>query len=621
MSNEPRTLCDIFTIAASSGKPNLLISKVNGAWKPISAADFGFTVRALSLGLNGLGVQPGDRVAILSENRPEWAMADYATLCAGAWSVPIYPTLPAGQIAPLLNDCGAKAIFVSNLEQLGKILTIKAQVPDARPRHPHRRQPAGGAGVHHVPRVVDRGRATLEMSPAVFDQRAGRVKSEDVATIIYTSGTTGEPKGAMLTHGNLVSNAVTGCEVIPFTADAVALSFLPLSHVFERMLDYAYLYKTASIAYAESIDKLAANFTEVNPHCFGAVPRVYEKVHAKILAKAEAGSPIKKKIFAWAVAVGRERVPFVTEGRPLPAGLARKAKIADALVFKKIRAALGSNFRFAVSGGAPLSKDLAEFFVGAGVAIYEGYGLTETSPVITVNGPGRWRLGTVGKPLRGVEVKIAADGEILTRGPHVMKGYFNKPQATAEAIDAEGWFHTGDIGDLTDGFLAITDRKKDLIVLAGGKKAAPQPIENELKKSPYVALPDRRRGPAEISGGPHRPELRPAQGVGGDRRPGRPLGRDRRSSGHPRALPARDRRVQRRKAAPRADPRVRPPAVRPDDRGRLHHADPEGQAADPREPLPLPDRGDVRGGRAIPCRVRSSSSTACERPMLAPERS
>ncbi len=490
MSSEPRTLCDIFVAAASCGKPNLLISKVNGAWKPISAGDFGFTVRALSLGLNGLGVQPGDRVAILSENRPEWAMADYAILCAGAWSVPIYPTLPAGQIAPLLNDCGAKAIFVSTLEQLGKILTIKAQCPTLDHVILVDGKPPGEAGYTTFHAVVDRGRPTLEMSPAVFDQRASRVKPEDIATIIYTSGTTGEPKGAMLRHSNLVSNAVTGCEVIPFTADSVALSFLPLSHVFERMLDYAYLHKGASIAYAESIDKLAANFLEVNPHCFGAVPRVYEKVYAKIMAKVDAGSPIKKKLFHWAVSAGRARVPYLERGEAVPGALARKLKIADALVFKKIRAALGTNFRFAVSGGAPLSRDLAEFFIGAGVMIYEGYGLTETSPVITVNGPGRWRLGTVGKALRGVEVRIAEDGEILTRGPHVMKGYFNKPEASAETIDKEGWFLTGDIGHLTaDGFLAITDRKKDLIVLAGGKKAAPQPIEGELKKSPFVGVP------------------------------------------------------------------------------------------------------------------------------------
>jgi len=490
MSREPRTLCDIFTAAAETGKPDLLISKVAGQWQPISARDFGFTVRALSLGLNALGIQPGDRVAILSENRPEWAMADYAVLCAGAWSVPIYPTLPAAQVAPLLNDAGVRAIFVSNLEQLGKVLTIHGQCPALEhvillDGHP---PPEPGFWTFHA--VVDRGRPTLEMSPALFEQRAGRVRPEDVATIIYTSGTTGEPKGSMLTHSNFVSNVVAGCEVIPFTADAVALSFLPLSHVFERMLDYAYLHKGASIAYAESVDKLAANFTEVNPHCFGAVPRVYEKVHARIMAKVDAGSPIKKKIFAWAARVGAERVPYVTNGEALPPALARKAAIADALVFKKIRAALGTRFRFAVSGGAPLSAELAAFFVGAGVAVYEGYGLTETSPVIAVNGPGRWRIGSVGKPLRGVEVRIAADGEILTRGPHIMKGYFNKPEATREAIDPEGWFHTGDIGRLDpDGFLSITDRKKDLIVLAGGKKAAPQPIENALKQSPYIGMP------------------------------------------------------------------------------------------------------------------------------------
>ena len=489
MSTEPRTLCDIFTIAAASGKPNLLISKVGDVWKPISAADFGFTVRALSLGVNGLGIQPGDRVAILSENRPEWAMADYAVLCAGGWSVPIYPTLPAAQIAPLLNDCAARAIFVSNLEQLGKILTIKAQCPSLDHVILIEGSPPGAPGFTTFHAVVDRGRPTLEMSPGVFEQRAARVKPEDVATIIYTSGTTGEPKGAMLTHANLVSNVVTGCEVIPFTADATALSFLPLSHVFERMLDYAYLYKTASIAYAESIDKLAANFQEINPECFGAVPRVYEKVHAKIMARAEAGSGLKRRLFRWAVNVGRARVAYAERGEPLPSGLGRRAKIADALVLHKIRAALGARFRFAVSGGAPLSRDLAEFFIGAGVQIYEGYGLTETSPVICVNGPGRWRVGTVGRPLRGIEVKIADDGEILTRGPHIMKGYFNKPAATAETIDGDGWFHTGDIGKLEDGFLSITDRKKDLIVLAGGKKAAPQPIENELKKSPFIGLP------------------------------------------------------------------------------------------------------------------------------------
>jgi len=490
MTTEIRTLCDIFLSAAASGKPDLLISKVGGAWMPISAKDFGYTVRALSLGLNALGVQPGDRVALLSENRPEWAMADYAALCAGAWTVPIYPTLPAHQIAPLLNDSGAKAIFVSSLEQLGKVLTIRAQCPALDHVISIDASPPAEPGFLSFHALVDKGRPTLDMSPGVFEQRAARVKPEDVATIIYTSGTTGEPKGAMLTHANFVSNVTASCGMVPITRESVALSFLPLSHVFERMLDYAYLYRHSSIAYAESIDKLRDNFVEVNPHCFGAVPRVYEKVHGRIIDKVESGSGLKKKLFYWAVKVGAARVAYEERGRPLPAALARKAKIADKLVFSKIRHALGNRFRFAVSGGAPLARELAEFFIGAGVMIYEGYGLTETSPVIAVNGPHAWRLGTVGRPLAGVEVRIAPDGEILSRGPHIMKGYFNKPRATAEAIDSEGWFHTGDIGHLDeDGFLAITDRKKDLIVLAGGKNVAPQPIESELKGSPFVGVP------------------------------------------------------------------------------------------------------------------------------------
>ena len=490
MANDPRTLCDIFTSAAASGKPDLLLSKAGGEWRPISANDFGFTVRALSLGLNALGVQPGDRVAILSENRPEWAIADFAILCAGAWTVPIYATLPANQIAPLLNDSGARLVFCSTLEQLGKVLTIKRQCGKLEHVVLVDGNPPGEPGYTTFHAVVDKGRPTLEMSPNVFDARAARVRPDDVATIIYTSGTTGEPKGAMLTHSNFVSNVVAGCEVIPFPSEGTVLSFLPLSHVFERMLDYAYFYKRISIAYAESIEKLGANFVEVRPLCFGAVPRIYEKVQARIMANVDSGPGWKKKLFAWAVGVGAQRLPYLQSGEALPSRLARKAKIADALVFKKIRARLGGRFQFAVSGAAPLSRSLAEFFIGAGVQIYEGYGLTETSPVITVNGPGRWRLGTVGRPIRGVEVKIAQDGEILSRGPHIMKGYYNKPEATAEAIDSEGWFHTGDIGQLdADGFLAITDRKKDLIVLAGGKKAAPQAIESELKKSPFISMP------------------------------------------------------------------------------------------------------------------------------------
>ena len=392
------------------------------------------------------------------------------------------------------------------------------------------------------------------------------------------------------------------------------MCFLPLSHVFERMLDYAYLYRGATIAYAESIEKLKDNFLEVNPHCFGAVPRVYEKVLARIMSKVESGSSLKKQLFHWAVATGKERLSYEQKAAPVPAGLAFAAKVADKLVLGKIRHALGKRFRYAVSGGAPLSPELAEFFWGAGVTIYEGYGLTETSPVICVNGPHAWRLGTVGRPIPGVEVRIAEDGEILTRGPHVMKGYFNKPEATAEAIDPEGWFHTGDIGQFdSDGYLKITDRKKDLIVLASGKKAAPQPIETELKKSAYVSLPivlgDRHKFLAALIV-PNFERLKEEAAQKGISLRARD---DRREPGDPRPLPEGDRRVQRGQAPPRADPRFRPAAGGLVGRGRDDHADAQGQAADPGDPVPGPDREDVPGRGKAACRVMSSSWTACGR--------
>jgi long-chain acyl-CoA synthetase len=397
-----------------------------------------------------------------------------------------------------LKDSGARAIFLSTADQLAKIREIRDSAPALEYVIAMAAETPAEAGYMSFNAAVDKGRATLEMSPGLFDQRASRVKPDDVATIIYTSGTTGEPKGAMLTHRNFVANCEGSLARVPISGDGTALSFLPLSHVFERMLDYAYAYCGATIAYAESIEKLRDNFQEINPHCFGAVPRVYEKLYAKIRDKVDSGSPVKKKIFDWSVAVGAERVALEERNQPLPASLAFKAKVADRLALHKIREILGNRFQFAVSGGAPLSRELAEFFIGAGVQIYEGYGLTETSPVISVNAPGAWRLGSVGQPIPQAEVRIAADGEILTRGPCVMKGYFNKPEATAEAIDSEKWFHTGDIGHLdADGFLVITDRKKDLIVLASGKKAAPQPIENELKQSPFISIPivlgDRRK--------------------------------------------------------------------------------------------------------------------------------
>ena len=469
-------------------RPVVMRRKIDGRWIDLSYRGLADQVKETAFGLTALGITTGDRVAILSENRPEWAIADYACLSDRCTDVPIYPTLPAKQIEYLLNDSGAVAIFVSTQVQTDKILEIRANVPGLK--HIFAMDATvKGNGVIAMDALREKGRSS-GLDAGRWRTEALTVKPDDLATFIYTSGTTGDPKGVMLTHGNLTSNVVAGLSVLGLASSDECLSFLPLSHVFERMLDYSYFYRKTSIAYAESIDKLSANFVEVKPVCFGAVPRVYEKVQARIMANVDSGPGWKKKLFAWAVEIGKQRVPYMESGKALPAGLARKAKIADALVFKKIRARLGGRFQFAVSGGAPLSRALAEFFIGAGVQIYEGYGLTETSPVICVSGPGRWRLGTVGRAIRNVQVKIAEDGEILTRGPHVMKGYFNKPDATAEAIDKDGWFHTGDIGNLdADGFLAITDRKKDLIVLANGKKAAPQPIENELKKSPFISLP------------------------------------------------------------------------------------------------------------------------------------
>jgi long-chain acyl-CoA synthetase len=344
--------------------------------------------------------------------------------------------------------------------------------------------------------LIEKGKG---VDPAAFEARARSVKPEDLATFIYTSGTTGTPKGVMLTHGNVTSNVVTACEILTdLLKEYTALCFLPLSHSFERTVDYTYYYQGVTIAYAESVQTIATNLQEVRPQVFVSVPRVYEKVLARVQEGVAAGSPIKQKIFAWAVEVGREALPWRLKGESPPGFLGIKLALADKLVFSKIRARLGGRFRYALSGGAPLGRDVAEFFWGAGIPIYEGYGLSETSPVISVNVPGAVKMGTVGRPIPRVEVKIAEDGEILSRGPNIMKGYWQMPEATAEVIDQDGWFHTGDIGELdADGFLRITDRKKELIINAYGKNVAPAPIENSLKASRFigqaVVIGDRRK--------------------------------------------------------------------------------------------------------------------------------
>jgi long-chain acyl-CoA synthetase len=393
--------------------------------------------------------------------------------------VPIYSTLLPEGAAYVVRDSGAKIVVVEGDGRLEGLLARRDEMPAVE------RFVAYGcrqrAGVEELEAAIAAGAG---VDGADFERWLDRARPDDLATLIYTSGTTGDPKGVMLTHGNLCSNVATCREILPMRREWTALSFLPLAHSLERTVDYVYFASGVAIAYAESVQTVAQNLLEVRPQVFASVPRVYEKVRAKVLENVEAAGGLKKRLFDWALATGT---------RALPRRLAFEepgfaVRLADRLVFAKIRARLGGRFEYAISGGAPLGKDLAEFFWAAGIPLLEGYGLTETSPVIAVNTPQAVRLGTVGKPIPGVEVRIAADGEILARGPNIMRGYFGNPQATAEVLDAEGWFKTGDIGELdADGFLSITDRKKELIVNAYGKNIAPAPIENHLKAGRWIA--------------------------------------------------------------------------------------------------------------------------------------
>ena len=498
----PGTLNELFFAAIEKfDKPNALQYKRGGAYAALSHREIERRVRHIALGLASLGVKPGDRVAILSENRPEWALADYACLTAGVTDVPIYPTIPADQVAFILNDSGAVAIFVSNPEQAAKVIEVRSQLPSLA--HVISFDEVGPSADMTLAALEHRGAAAeTPQSLADYKRVAESVTPDDLATLIYTSGTTGNPKGVMLTHNNIRSNIEASRIQLPFQGDDVALSFLPLSHIFERMADYLMFATGSSIAYAEGLDTVPVNMVEVRPTIVFSVPRLYEKMYARVLQNALAGGFLKKRIFFWARGVADAWANEKLAGRE-PAGLlAKKYSVAQKLVFSKLKERTGGRLRYFVSGGAPLAPEINKFFYAAGLTILEGYGLTETSPVIGVNTPKDFRIGTIGRPVPGVEVKIAPDGEILTRGPSVMKGYFNNPTATAEAIDDEGWFHTGDIGEIRGGFIAITDRKKDIIVTAGGKNIAPQPVENLVKTNKFVSqavmIGDKRRFPSML---------------------------------------------------------------------------------------------------------------------------
>jgi len=483
---EPGTLNRLFFDAVERhDKPDALQFKSGESYQPISHRQVLERVRRVARGLRLAGVQRGDRVAILSENRPEWAIADYACLTAGLTDVPLYPTLPADQISYILQDSGAVAIFVSNEEQAAKIASIRSEVPTLRIVITFDdTATAGGLRMDALEASGAEGESAETI--AAYRREADQVEPDDLATLIYTSGTTGPPKGVMLTHDNIHSNVAGTREKIPLSGTDVSLSFLPLSHIFQRMGDYMMFHTGTSIAYAENIDRVPVNMQEVRPTIVLSVPRLYEKIYARVLQNAVSSGGLKSKIFFWARGVADRWAGVVLAGGQPGWWLSKQYGLAEKLVFSKIKERTGGRMRYFVSGGAPLAPEINKFFYSVGLTILEGYGLTETSPVITVNTPNAFRIGTVGPPIAGVEVEIAADGEILSRGPGIMKGYYNNPVATAEAIDSAGWFHTGDIGEIRDGFLAITDRKKDIIVTAGGKNIAPQPIENRVKSNKFV---------------------------------------------------------------------------------------------------------------------------------------
>jgi long-chain acyl-CoA synthetase len=505
--DEHLTLADLpFRLAERYPKsPCICRCRENGL-QEFSSQQFYEHVRDLSLALSAIGLTPGDRVAVISESRPEWGIADLASVTAGAVTVPIYPTQSAEQLHFILCQAGAKFAVVSSPAQVEKIGHIRQPLPSLRAIILMDGEASqGDFPLYSLAELVAKGRAIVASDPQAeqrYRQTAEATDRNSLATIVYTSGTTGEPKGVMLTHANIMSNVLASDIVCPTTSTDTALSFLPMSHVFERMAFYRYLYDGVTVVFAESLTTVARDLERVKPTIMTGVPRVYEKFYAGIQEKLRAGSALQGRIFRWALGVGQARAKADRNGQVPSLWVRVQHPLADRLVFQKIRARVGGRIRYLISGSAPLQTSIGEFFDAIGLRIIEGYGLTETSPVLTSNPLNGVRFGTVGKPMPGIEIRIAPDGEILARGPNVMIGYYKRPDLTAEVIK-DGWFHTGDIGEIDqDGYLTITDRKKDLIVTSGGKKIAPQPLENQLKTDPLVAeaviIGEQRKFPAAL---------------------------------------------------------------------------------------------------------------------------
>jgi long-chain acyl-CoA synthetase len=458
--------------------------RVNGRWEPTSSVEFLRRIAGLSNALEQLGVKPGDRVALFAPNRPEWHIADFAILGLGAMDVPIYFNESPDRIEYILNHSGAEVVFVAGEMQTRRLLDCRGQLRSVKHIICAAAPPDIG---DDVLRYENFAAATGDDAVAEYRLRAARVAPDQIATIIYTSGTTGEPKGVMLTHNNLSSNEETSAESYRMTPADTAVSFLPLSHVYERVIAYAYLFKGVPVAYVERMDDLPQALLEVRPTLAAAVPRVFEKTYANIMQKGRENTGLKRRLFDWAVRVARDSVRWKAYGEPAPLLLRLKWGVADRVVYSKIRAGVGGRLRAFISGGGPLSRELAEFFWAVGVPVYQGYGLTETSPVVSANYPAANKVGTVGQPIANVGVRIAEDGEIFVHGPCVMKGYYQMPAETRAVISPDGWLATGDIGRLDEeGYLYVTDRKKDLFKTAAAKFVAPQPIENLLKSSPLI---------------------------------------------------------------------------------------------------------------------------------------
>jgi long-chain acyl-CoA synthetase len=464
--------------------PRAQLARRSNVWEPISSAEFLRRVAGLSMALVELGVKPGDRVALFATNRPEWHSADFAIAGAGGITVPIYFNESPDRMTYILNHSGAKVIVVAGAAQLEKLLHRRGQVPELE----HVIVADGGDNIppeclRYETLIASAGGVEV----AAYRMRASQVLPGQLASIIYTSGTTGEPKGVMLTHTNICSNATDSCVIFDMKSGVdLAVSFLPLAHIYGRTMDYVLLFGGISIAYVEDVNLLSQALLEVHPTVMAAVPRVFEKIYARIIEQGSKNTGVKRRLFDWAMAVAKRAAPWRAGEKPAGSMLKLQWSLADKLVYSKIRVGTGGQLRIVFSGGAPLSKALAEFFWSIGIPIYQGYGLTETSPVLTSNYP-RNRVGSSGKPIPNVAIRIAEDGEILAKGPCVMQGYYKSADSTREVMTEDGWFRTGDIGYLdADNYLFITDRKKDLLKTAAGKFVAPQPIENALKTSPYI---------------------------------------------------------------------------------------------------------------------------------------